>query len=90
MGYHFSVEHDPGDGRSCLSDLDELARAARLSRRQEFIDGQGHQRDWYVEGAAYLIEMQNRFTGTWRDRNTSQVVGTSFAIRFLSAGRIAE
>lgn len=48
-------------------------------------------RDWYREGAAKLVEMQNQVgQGYWRGTGhaeSNQVIGTSLALLFLSKGR---
>lgn len=62
-----------------------LERAGRLSGRRYFGD-----HDWYREGADYLSLMQDNVIGTWKgaagEGEQNSVVGTSFALLFLSKG----
>jgi len=67
---------DPGGGRWRYYYLYALERAATLSNRKQFAG-----RDWYSEGAAYIISSQQG-DGAWRAGN-GDVVDTSFAILFL-------
>ena len=91
LANHFSVEHNPGDGRWSLYYLDSLGRAGRITKRQVLVDSRGRKHDWYGQGSNYLIQVQGRFTGNWQDSiNTDPIVGTSFALTFLSKGRIGD
>jgi len=87
LGKRFSVQINPGNnGASTLYYyLYALERVGRLTGRR-FIGGH----DWYREGAARLVAMQDAFQGFWSgvafaedDRN----VTTSFALLFLAKGK---
>jgi hypothetical protein len=84
LGDRFLVTHNPGDGRWLLYYLDGLGRAGRLSGRQFFIGRRGQKHDWFDEGAAFLINTQNPFKGTWQEGQTDACIGTSFGILFLA------
>ncbi|MBI3862688.1 MAG: DUF4159 domain-containing protein [Planctomycetia bacterium] len=86
MGDHFAVTNNPGDGRWLLYYLYGLERAGRFSGRRFFIGSRNQKRDWYREGAEYLVSMQNQFSGTWKEGDQNAVVGTSFVLMFLSKG----
>lgn len=73
---------NPGNGSWILYYLYGLERAGRLSGRR-FI---GHY-DWYREGATWLVRIQDPVTGAWKGGNLEDpVIGTSFALLFLSKG----
>lgn len=82
----FAVGHNVGDGGigGPLYYLYGLERAGRLSG-QRFIGNH----DWFREGAAFLIRGQNA-DGHWGSASGAgeqdPVVGTSFALLFLSKG----
>jgi hypothetical protein len=86
MSRYFAVGVNPGEqgGRWVLYYLYGVERAGRLSGQRFFGN-----HDWYREGANYLIQGQSRRDGSW---NTSSgveadpLVGTSFALLFLSKG----
>ncbi len=82
----FSVRNNPGSGGNILYYLYGLERVGRLTGRR-FIGNH----DWYREGAEYLIDMQRRgAAGQWRGRGIGEdnpIIGTSFALLFLSKGR---
>ena len=86
LGTNFAVTNNPGDGRWLLYYLYGLERAGRFSGRRFFINSKGQRHDWYREGADYLVKTQNLFAGTWREGDQDSVVGTSFALMFLSKG----
>jgi len=72
-----------GSGKSTLYYLYGLERAGRLSGRRLFGG-----RDWYREGATYLVREQHRF-GYWIGNGygeTDPLIGTSMALLFLSKG----
>jgi hypothetical protein len=84
MEQHFSVGHNPGGGGWLLYYLYGLERAGRLSGRRFFGD-----HDWYREGAEFLIRGQAKRLGSWQGDGSVEndpVVGTSFALLFLSKG----
>jgi hypothetical protein len=93
LGRHFSVTSNPNSGRT-LYYLYGLERACRLTARR-FIPlpsrpGQPDRADWYREGADYLVRSQDQHSGFWTETdlgNNERLVGTSFAVLFLSKGR---
>ncbi|MEO1999948.1 MAG: DUF4159 domain-containing protein, partial [Planctomycetaceae bacterium] len=79
----FSVRHNPGAGSWLLYYTYGLERAGRLSARRLF-----GEHDWYREGATHLISAQSA-RGFWRGAGHGEsdpVIGTSFALLFLSKG----
>jgi len=76
LSSHFSVTRNPGAKSNYYYYMYGLERAGVLSGRK-FIGG----RDWYREGAARLVALQNA-AGNW-----GNVVNTSFALLFLAKGR---
>ena len=84
MTRNFSVRQNPGNGGWLLYYLYGLERAGRLSGVRFYGD-----HDWYREGADFLIRMQSGRTGEWRGIGGGEdepVIGTSFALLFLSKG----
>jgi len=86
LGKNFAVTNNPGGGSWVLYYLWGLARAGRFGGERFFVNDRGQRHDWYREGAEYLIEVQNRFTGTWKEGDQNALVGTSFALLFLTKG----
>src|SRR6185312_1248080 len=86
LGNSFQVTSNPGDGRWLLYYLYGLERAGRFSGKRFFVNDRGQMRDWYRNGAAYLVKTQNLVAGTWREGDQDSVVGTSFALMFLYKG----
>lgn len=81
MARRFAVGTNPGSGGWLLYYLYGLERAGRLSGRRFFGD-----HDWYREGAEFLVKNTR---GDWhlgRGLDGDPVVGTSFALLFLSKG----
>jgi hypothetical protein len=84
LGNAFTVRANPGTRHYLFYYLYALERVGRLSGRR-FIGG----RDWYREGATFLVDHQDAFSGGWvgsgpvEDRNVS----TSFALLFLAKGK---
>jgi serine/threonine protein kinase len=60
-----------------------LERAGRLAGVRFF-----GKHDWYPKGALELVRTQDRLSGSWRGTSENQVVATSFALLFLSKGRM--
>ncbi len=95
LGKNYSVtsNHPYGDYWT-LYYLYGLERAGRLTARR-FIPlpsrpGRSNRADWYREGADRLVRQQDRLSGFWRGRgggDDNPLVGTSFALLFLSKGR---
>jgi Domain of unknown function (DUF4159)/Prenyltransferase and squalene oxidase repeat len=89
MGNHFTVGHNFGGNQWLLYYLYGLERAGRFSGRRFFTNNRGERHDWYREGAEYLVSQQNRLTGAWSGHGQMEndpVLGTSFALMFLSKG----
>ena len=84
MAENFSARSNPGHNGSVLYYLYGLERAGRLSGRRFFGN-----HDWYREGADYLLDFQTPRDGSWIGRGIGEsnpVIGTSFALLFLSKG----
>ena len=83
---HFSVSSNPNQpGSWALYYLYGLERAGRLTARR-FIGNH----DWYREGADLLIRRQDHLSGFWTGVGHAEedpLIGTSFALLFLSKGR---
>jgi hypothetical protein len=86
LGNNFAVINNPGDGRWLLYYLYGLERAGRFSGKRYFVDSRGQKHDWYREGAEYLVMTQDARSGTWQEGQADPIVGTSFALMFLSKG----
>ncbi len=85
LSKNFAVGHNPGGENGwLLYYIYGVERAGRLSGLRFFGD-----HDWYREGAAYLVAMQNRVSGFWQGNGSFEghpIVGTSMALLFLSKG----
>ena len=85
LAKHFSAGHNPGSPNgNVLYYIYGAERAGRLSGQRFF-----GEHDWYREGAAYLVAMQNAVAGRWDGAGhgeTSPIVATSYALLFLSKG----
>ena len=87
MADHFAVAENPGNpSGGILYYLYGIERAGRLSAQRFFGD-----HDWYRRGAEFLLKAQNRgqLLGGWVGQGHVEkdpVVGTSFALLFLSKG----
>lgn len=78
---NFSVGSNPRDSSWPLYYLYGLERAGRLLGRRFF-----GEHDWYREGAEFLVRRaRNPANGTWEEQG-DLLVGTSFALLFLSKG----
>ena len=87
LGDHFAITHNYGAPQWLLYYLYGLERAGRFSGRRFFVNSRGDKHDWYREGAEYLVSTQNKFSGTWQEGNSDNVVvSTSFVLMFLSKG----
>ena len=81
----FSVRTNPGGhGGTFFYYMYALERVGRLSGRRFIGD-----HDWYREGAAKLIALQDNFQGFWSGGGweNNRVVSSSFALLFLSKGK---
>ncbi len=85
LSNNFQIRSNPGrPGEYLFYYLYGLERAGRLSGRRFFGD-----HDWYREGAAYLVDVQQQRTGQWTGvtgMETNPIIATSFALLFLSKG----
>jgi hypothetical protein len=94
LGQNYSVSHNPGTHINLLYYLYGLERVGRLTARR-FLPlpvrpGQPDRADWYREGAERLVHHQDNLSGFWigiGSGETNPLVGTSFALLFLSKGR---
>jgi hypothetical protein len=94
LGQHYSVTHNPGAGANLLYYLYGLERVGRYTAKR-FLPlprraGQPERADWYREGAECLVRRQDNIAGLWIGVGGGEnvdIVGTSFAILFLSKGR---
>jgi hypothetical protein len=86
LGRNFSVARNPNSpGRWHLYYLYGLERAGRLSARR-FIGSH----DWYREGCGELVQAQDSLSGFIKGAGYAEddpLIGTSFALLFLSKGR---
>jgi Domain of unknown function (DUF4159) len=85
MATHFDVVHNINAGGSWhYYYLYGLERVGRLSGRRFFGNN-----DWYREGAAHLVQTQDRLQGFWIGQANEQnpLLTTSFSLLFLSKGR---
>ena len=84
LGRKFRVDRNPGRGEFLFYYLYGIERVGRLSSRRYL-----GSHDWYREGAAQLLSMQNGLSGYWRGPGiieSNPLVSTSFAVLFLSKG----
>ncbi|MEW4487924.1 DUF4159 domain-containing protein [Thalassoglobus sp. JC818] len=82
LSSHFQVRSNPGESGWLLYYLYGLERAGRFSGRRFFGD-----HDWYREGARFLVDRQSPRDGFWiSETQRNEIVGTSFALLFLSKG----
>jgi hypothetical protein len=94
LGQNYSVAHNPGGHVNLLYYLYGLERVGRLTARR-FIPlpvrpGRPDRADWYREAAEQLVHHQDGLSGFWRGIGTGEhdpLIGTSFALLFLSKGR---
>ncbi len=96
LGKSYSVAHNPGPtGMNALYYLYGLERVGRMTAKR-FIPlfptrpGQPTRADWYREGAEHLVRTQDPLEGRWMSRGVGEsnpLIGTSFALLFLSKGR---
>lgn len=87
MEQHFSVRNNPGDPRGhLLYYLYGMERVGRMTNRRLI-----GQRDWYREAAEVLVRAQlAQLRDHWIGMGAGEqnpVIGTSFALLFLSKGR---
>jgi serine/threonine protein kinase len=83
LAKNFSVgQNFPMGQQGKYSYLCNLERAGRLAGGRSF-----GQHDWYQLGALELVRTQDRLSGFWRGVSENPIVGTSFALLFLSKGR---
>ncbi len=81
---NFTIDSNPPARDYWLSYLCGLERASCLSGRRFF-----GSHDWFREGAQVLLDKQNEQDGSWQGVGVLEktpVIGTSFALQFLSRG----
>lgn len=83
---NFRVGFNPGNNERILYYAYGIERAGRMSARRFF-----GKHDWYREWARYLVNKQNQIQdiGSWKGDGPYEkqpVIGTSFALLFLSKG----
>lgn len=85
LGRHFRPGQNPGHGNgNILYYIYGVERAGRLSGQRFF-----GEHDWYREGAAYLVAMQNGVSGRWDGAGHGEdnpIVSTCYSLLFLSKG----
>ncbi len=87
LALHFNAGNNAGSpGGHVLYHIYGAERAGRLSGQRFF-----GEHDWYREGAAYLVAMQNAVAGRWNGAGHGEddergIVATSYALLFLSKG----
>lgn len=84
MARNFTVRNNPKTKSWWMYYMYGLERAGRLSGQRFF-----GEHDWYREGVRTLLGRQSRRDGSWRGDNIYEaqpVMGTSFALLFLSKG----
>lgn len=88
LGDHFSARANPGAtgiARNTFYYLYALERVGRMSGQRLIGD-----RDWYREGAEFLVGNQDRLKGFWASGGAienNRLVATSFALLFLAKGK---
>ena len=100
MGRHFRANANPGPnvggplGTTWLYYyLYGVERVGRLTGQRYFFGpaaSGGAPRDWYREGAEFLVKQQDELQGYWRGMGVAEanpVIATSLALLFLSKGR---
>ncbi|MEX2141817.1 MAG: DUF4159 domain-containing protein [Pirellulales bacterium] len=93
LGNTFTVHNNPstGDvgGGWIFYYLYGIERVGRLTGQRFVINRNGEPHDWYREGAAMFVNIQQP-TGIWQGGNiveSEELIGTSFALLFMSKGR---
>lgn len=86
LGRNYAAGHNPGANMWTLYYVYGVERAGRLSGRRFF-----GERDWYREGASFLLKSQTKRNGAWVGQGMFEgesdgIVGTSYALLFLSKG----
>jgi hypothetical protein len=86
LGKNFAIAHNPGGSAGfLLYYLYGVERVGRLTA-QRFIGG----RDWYREGADFLIRSKTGLSGSWKGAGppeNDERIATGLALLFLSKGR---
>ena len=103
LGRNFSVKYNPIAGMNLMSRRSEknfyylyaMERVGRITGQRFFYgppnkaDNEKPKYDWYREGAAFLISIQQR-NGSWIGGGIAEAnadIGTSMALLFLAKGR---
>lgn len=99
MGRNFSVTSNPSgfttrEARNkmwLLYYLYAVERVGRLTGQRFFVNSRGEKYDWYRMGAEVLVRRgQDKLSGSWTGTGHGEnnpLIGTSFALLFLSKGR---
>jgi hypothetical protein len=82
LAEHFSVATNPNAGTYLFYYLYGLERVGRMTN-QRFIG----RHDWYREGTAKILQLQDPIDGGWRGTGCPEESETAFALLFLSKGR---
>jgi hypothetical protein len=84
MSQHFDVMRNINSGSWHFYYLYGLERVGRLSGRRFFGNN-----DWYREGAAYLVKVQDPLQGFWQGQGleADPLITSSFSLLFLAKGR---
>jgi hypothetical protein len=94
LGQNYSVTQNPRAGVNLLYYLYGLERVGRHTAKR-FLPlprrpGQPERADWYRDGADSLVHSQKTLGGFWKGVGSGEdreLIGTSFALLFLSKGR---
>lgn len=81
MARNFRIDRNPGYDLFPLYYLYGMERVGRFTGLRFIGD-----HDWYREGAQLLVNGQSLRDGVWVSQHETDVIGTSFALLFLSKG----
>jgi hypothetical protein len=95
LGSTFTVHSNPAVGNRQYGGgwlfyyLYGIERVGRITGHRFLINRNGEPHDWYREGAAMFVKIQQA-NGIWRGGNDTEsepLIGTSFGLLFMSKGR---
>jgi hypothetical protein len=95
LGGTFTVHNNPAvgnpeyGGRWVFYYLYGIERVGRLTGHRFLVNRNGEPHDWYREGAAMFVRVQQA-NGIWKGGNETEsepLIGTSFGLLFMSKGR---